>query len=108
MTLRRVFVIWKNPLFHESTGLLLKHPDVQWVGSAPDYQTARQEIVKSRPDTILIEQTGASLPLEILEMLEVSELRIIGLSLETNEITLYRREHQTILAASDLLQFVLG
>lgn len=108
MTLRRVFVIWKNPLFHESTGLLLRHPDVQWVGSAPSYQDARQEIIKSRPDTLLIEQTGAGLPVEILEMLELLELRVIGLSLETNEINLYRREHQTILAASDLLQFVLG
>ncbi len=107
MTQRRVFVIWKNPLFHESASLLLKHPDIDWVGSAIDYQAARQEIIKLKPDTILFEETGPGLPLEILETLDFLELRIIGLSLETNEINLYRREHQTILAASDLLQFVL-
>lgn len=35
-------------------------------------------------------------------------LRIIGLSLENNEISLYRWENQTGLEAGDLLQFVLG
>jgi hypothetical protein len=32
MAVRRVFVIWANPIFRESVRLLLRHPDVEWVG----------------------------------------------------------------------------
>jgi hypothetical protein len=110
MTSRRVFVIWTNPLFHESARLLLKHPDIIWVGAATGFATAHEAIMKLQPDTILFEKTEAGIPVDAIEILEVVtwDVRIIGLSLDNNEMSLYHREHQMVVKAGDLLQFVLG
>lgn len=110
MAVRRVFVIWTNPLFHESVRLLLKHPGITWVGAAADFTTAHEEIMRLHPDTILFEKTRAGIPVDVMEILEVEawDMRIIGLSLDNNEMSLYRRERQTVVEAGDLLQFVLG
>lgn len=110
MVVRRVFVIWTHSLFHESARLLLKHPDIIWVGAAADFTTAHEEIMRLRPDTILFEKTRAGILVEVMEILEVEtwDMRIIGLSLDNNEMSLYHREHQTLVEAGDLLQFVLG
>ena len=110
MAVQRVFVIWTNPLFHESVRLLLKHPDIIWVGTASDFAAAHEEILRLRPDTVLFEKTSASIPLDVMEILEVNtwSLRIIGLSLYDNEISFYHRQHQTVGQAGDLLHFILG
>lgn len=110
MAVRHVFVIWTNPLFHEATRLLLRHPNIIWVGAAADFTTAHDEILRLRPDTILFEKTREGHPIGVLEILAVEtwEMRVIGLSLESNEISLYHREHQTVVDVGDLLQFVLG
>jgi len=110
MALRRVFVIWTNPLFHESARLLLNHPDILWIGAATDFTAAQDAIMRLQPDTILFEKTEAGIPVNILNILEVEtwDVRIIGLSLDNNEMSLYHREHQTVVKAGDLLQLVLG
>ena len=110
MTTRHVFVIWVNSLFHESARLLLRHPDIIWVGDAKDFTTAHEAIMKFQPDTILFEKTKGGIPNGMLEILESEnwDVRIIGLSLDNNEMSLYHREHQTIVKAGDLLQYVLG
>jgi len=110
MAVRRVFVIWTNPLFHESARLLLNHPDINLVGAAAYFTTAHTDIMRLQPDTILFEKTRAGIPVDVIEILEVVpwNVRIIGLSLDNNEMSLYHREHQTVVEAGDLLQFVLG
>ena len=110
MTVRRVFVIWTNPLFHESVLMLLKHPDIIWLDATADVQTAYEEIMRLQPDTILIEKTGAGFPTRVMEILDVEtwDMRIICMSLDNNEMSLFHHEHQTVLEAGDLLQFVLG
>lgn len=110
MANRSVYVIWKHPLFFESVRVLLKHPDVIWLGSTADITTAHQEIMRLHPDTILFEKTSATIPTDVLEILEeeTGDIRIIGLSLDNNEISLYHRKHQMVVKATDLLQFVLG
>jgi len=110
MAVRRVFVIWTNPLFHESARLLLKHRDIIWVGATADITTAHEEIMILHPDTILFEKTRAGIPAVVMKILEAEtwDMRIIGLSLDNNEMILYYREHQTVVEAGDLLQFVLG
>lgn len=110
MAVRRVFVIWKNPLFHESARLLLKHPDITILGATANFTTAHEDITRLHPDTILFEKTSAGVPQDVMEILEMMtwDLRIIGLSLDNNEMSLYHREHQTVIEAGDLLQFVLG
>jgi hypothetical protein len=110
MAARRVFVIWTNPLFQASIRLLLQHPDLIWAGATSDLMTAHEDILRLHPDTILFEKTGAGIPMDVMEILEADrwDIRIIGLSLDDNEISLYHREHQKVLEARDLLQFVLG
>ncbi len=110
MVVRRVFVIWTHPLFHETARLLLKHPDVIWVGAAQDISIMHEEILKLQPDTILFERTVAGFPAGLLEIMKVEtwDVHVIGLSLEDNKISLCHREHQTVVDAGDLLQFVLG
>lgn len=109
MSHRRVYVIWTHPLFRESVHLLLSHPDVIWVGSATDLSTAYEEIMRFHPDTVLFENVGGSIPTEVMKILEVEtwDIRIIELSLDHNELSLYSREHQTVVKADDLLRFVL-
>jgi hypothetical protein len=110
MTVRRLFVIWTDPLFHESVRLLLKHPDIIWLGAAADFTTAHEEIMRLHPNTILFEKTRTGLPADVMGMLEseIGDMRIIELSLDTNEMILYHRQHQTVVEAGDLLKFVLS
>ena len=110
MSPRRIYAIWTNPLFHESIRLLLQHPDLIWLGAAADLKVARADILRLHPDTIIFEETGAGIPLDVMEILEADcwDMRIIGLSLDDNEISLYHRERQIVLEARDLLQFIIG
>lgn len=107
---KRVFVIWKNPLFYESARLLLKHPEIIWDDSTGDITTANEEIMRFQPDTILFEKTRPGIPADVMEVLEEKtwDMRIIGLSLDNNEICLYHLEHRMVGEAGDLLQFILG
>lgn len=110
MSPRSVYVIWTHPLFHESVRLLLKHPSIIWLGATKDRSTAREEIARFHPDTILFEKTGGSIPVDLVEILEIEdwEMRIIGLSLDNNELSLYHRKQTRVVTADDLLRFVLS
>jgi len=110
LAVRRVFVIWTNPLFHESTRLLLEHPDVDLVGAAQNPTTVQEAVLRLQPDTILFERTSQPFPEYLIRLMEIDtwELRLIGLSLEDNKVSLYHREQQAVVEAGDLLQYVLG
>jgi hypothetical protein len=88
----------------------LNHPEIIWVGATSDPAGAHEEILQLQPDTILFEKTGSVMPMDVIEFLEEErkDVRIIGFSLENNELSLYHREHQTVVKAGDLLQLVLG
>ncbi|HWR65821.1 MAG TPA: hypothetical protein VN364_06855 [Bellilinea sp.] len=110
LAVRRVFVVWTNPLFHESTRLLLEHPDVDLVGAAQNPTMVHEEILKLRPDTILFERTSQPIPEYLIRLMGMDawDMRLIGLSLEDNKVSLYHREQQAVVEAGDLLQYVLG
>lgn len=110
LAVRRVFVIWTNPLFHESTRLLLAHPDVDLVGAAQNATTVQEEILRLRPDTVLFERTSQPFPEYLIKLMGMDtwDMRLIGLSLEDNKVSLYHREQQAVVEAGDLLQYVLG
>lgn len=110
MVTRRVFVIWTHQLFRESVRLLLNHPEVEWVGAASDHQTAQDEILKLRPDIILIEEMRDDVPVEIMGILEASPwgVRVIGLSLDDNKLSMYHREQRTVRQADDLLRLIIS
>lgn len=106
---QRVFVIWTNPLFHASVRLLLNYPEVEWVGESRDYAAAQEDILDLRPDIILIEELGGSLPAGIIEILETSSwgVRLVGLSLDDNELSIYHRDQWTVGKAEDLVRLII-
>jgi hypothetical protein len=110
MSTRSVYVIWTHPLFHESVRLLLKHPSIIWLGATKDRSTAREEIARLHPNTILFEKTGGGIPADLVEVLEAEnwDMRIIGLSLDDNELSLYHRKQTMVVRPDDLLRFVLS
>lgn len=89
---------------------MLKHPDITWVGEVANFRAVSEEILKLKPDTILFERTETGIPDVVKEIMvvEANDVRMIGLSLDNNEISLFQREHQAVEEASDLLQIVLG
>jgi AmiR/NasT family two-component response regulator len=103
----RVFVIWTNPLFHESVRRLLAHPDVEWVGEASDYVAAQGNIAALQPDTVLVEAVENNIS-QVLDILRASHgnVRIISLGLADNSLSLYQHQEQVVAKAEDLL-FVL-
>jgi AmiR/NasT family two-component response regulator len=110
MAVQRVFVIWVNPIFRESVRLLLRHPDVEWIGEASDVLSARDEIRHLQPDTVLIEEVEDKIPVEAIQILDDSPtyLRIIRLSLADNRSSVYHRELRQINKSEDLLRLIRG
>jgi len=108
MAPRRVYLIWTHPLFHEAVRGLLKHPDVEWLGATSDPEVALKQIVELRPETVLIEELEGGIPPEALEILETCpwELRVVGLSLADNTLSVYHREQRTVAQPEDLLDLI--
>jgi DNA-binding NarL/FixJ family response regulator len=108
MAIQQVFIIWSHPLFHESVRLLLKHPDVEIIGSTADHETARDDIERLRPDTVIVEEIGGGTHAEALAILDSSHFvpRVIGFSLDDNKLNVYRRQESTAARAEDLLSIV--
>lgn len=106
---RRVFVIWTHPLFSDGVRLMLGHADVALVGSCHHQQASQAVIEKHHPDVVIMENTGLADEdnSEIMMILQ-SGPRVIGVSLENNELTIYQRQIQTVMEAGDLLRHVLA
>jgi AmiR/NasT family two-component response regulator len=109
MAICRVFVIWTNPLFHESVRLLLAHPGVEWLGETSDYAGAQAHIAELHPDTVLVEAINDNLD-QMMDILTSAHdnVRIITLSLTNNELGLYRRQQRIVAKAEDLLAVLLS
>ena len=110
MAIHQVYVIWTHPLFHDSLRQLLDHTDINWVGAASDFTVAIEEISHLHPDTILIEEleseTTTSAFMEIVEKFQWN-LRVVGVSLKDNQLSIYQHEHQTVGQPEDLIRLIL-
>jgi AmiR/NasT family two-component response regulator len=104
---QRVFIVWTYPLFRETVSLLLEHPGLTVVGVESDRTEAQTQVTHLKPDIIIIEETANGEPIDtdIIGLLDTSawEPRIVRLSLQDNELRLYRREQRTIETREDLL-----
>ena len=109
METKQVFVIWTNPIFHDSVRRLLQHPHIEWVGAAQDYDVARDEILYLRPGTILVEEPKVTVPGEALEIMEACpwNVRLVGLNLTDNQSTIYHRKQELVGETEDLLRLIL-
>ena len=109
MSSRSVYVIWTHPLFHESVRLLLNHSDIEFVGANSDYAAAQSEILRVRPDTILMEEFGDEHHNQVMQILEACpwEVLVILISLSDNQLNVYHHEQRMVGRAEDLLHLVL-
>jgi hypothetical protein len=107
---RQVFILWLNPLFHETVRLLLDDPAIKVIGDSSDYDTVRETLQRLQPDTVIFEEDNdnARACAEMFQVLEAStwELRVIRLSLLDNELKAYHREQSTVSSSEDLRRLV--
>lgn len=110
MATHQVYVIWAHPLVRDSLRKLLDHTDINWVGAASDFTIAVEEISRFHPDTILIEEvegeTTTSAFMEIVGKFHWN-LRVVGVSLDDNQLSIYQHEHQTVGQPEDLIRMIL-
>ena len=106
---QRVFVVWANPLFRDSVLILLRHPEVEYVGAANNEHDAIEGILDSEPDTILVEEVEGKVSTTLMNLFERPDFngRLVSLNLMNNRLRVYWREEWTALHAKDLLHFVL-
>jgi AmiR/NasT family two-component response regulator len=105
---RRVFVIWTNPLFLDFVRLLLRHPAVELVGATSDHAASQSEIDRLRPDAVIVEETDEEeSPGEIVSILRSGPM-VFRLGLSTNELSAYQRRRWAVGRAEDLLRVLLG
>lgn len=109
MQTRRVYVIWAHPLFLESVRLLLKQAQVEIVGATSDHEDAQAQIETLTPDVVIIEQADGEMQssLETISILRAGA-RVVRLSMDDNEISLYSRERRTAMQADDLANLIVG
>ncbi len=110
MATHRVYVIWTNPLFHDSLLQLLAHTDIKWVGAASDFTIAVEEISRLHPDTILIEeQDGETTTTTFMEIVDKFQwnLRVVGVSLSDNQLSVYQHAQQTVGQPEDLIRLII-
>jgi len=109
MNSHRIFVIWITPLFFESLRLLLRNPDIQWIGSAHNSEKEFNLIQRLNPDTILFEEEeNGQIPTNLIDLMEGStrDMRIFRISLADNDLKIYYREKRTVMQADDLLNLI--
>ena len=109
MATRRVFVLWQHPLILMSLRGLLNHASIEWVGDSSTLDDLPRLFVEKTPDIILIEGEVDDNTQKALHLLAASKrnLRVIGLSLQGNDIQLYELEQETINQKEDLLNLIL-
>jgi chemotaxis response regulator CheB len=91
--------------------LILNHPQIEWVGSNSDYVAAREQILSLQPDIVLVEdEDEGDAPTLALSILETCtwDVRVIGLSLSNNKLSMYQREVRIVGQADDLLRLIQG
>ncbi len=109
MAIRRVLVIWINPLFHESVRLLLQQPEIEWVGATSDHAAIPVLVASLHPDTVLIEvdeQHNDAAQVQAILGAGAADLRVFLLSLNANELLIYHREQKTVGQPQDLLRLI--
>jgi DNA-binding NarL/FixJ family response regulator len=104
---RRVFVLWRHPLFYESVRLLLRHPAVAMVGATSDDTNLQEMVAALKPDVVIVETAGEEdqrpVPTDLLETVA----NLLSLNLSDNELSVYSRRDRIVGDARELLSLVL-
>lgn len=104
---RRVFVLWENPLFFDAVRLLLRQPGVTLVGSTSDHDSLLDRAKSLKSHVVIIEKTGSKdMDNKAVLSLLKDELSVIFLSLDDNELSFYHSHHHTEASVDDLLNLI--
>lgn len=106
---RRMFVICSHPLFLKSLRVLLDNPEIEWVGLATDFVDLPAQVKALQPDVILIEGEVIENAKRALQILATNHrnLRIIGLNMLDNEMSVFEAGQGIINKTDDLLRLIL-
>lgn len=110
MATHQVYVIWTHPLVRDSLRQLLDHTNITWVGAASDFAVAVEEISRIHPDTILIEGVEGEMTITaFMKIVEIFQwnLRVVGVSLDDNQLNIYQHEHLTVGRPEDLVRLII-
>lgn len=109
MTGRRIYVISSHPLLLKSLRVLLNHPEIEWVGLATDFVDLTAQISALQPDVILLEGEEIENAKRALQILATNHrnLRIIGLNMLDNEMSVFEAGQGVINKTDDLLRLIL-
>lgn len=107
MAKHTVFIIWSNPLFHETIRLLLRHPDIKITGATTDHDEAQTQIANLHPDIVILETSsgGEGLNSETFSILRTGP-KVVCLGLADNALILYQRSEKIIDHPDELLNFI--
>jgi DNA-binding NarL/FixJ family response regulator len=109
MAVRRVFILWTHSLFHETVRALLNDPQVELLGSSQDYSKVQVQISEQPPDILVVEEEDYTNFIKIIDLLknQRENIRVVGLNLLDNEMSVFEFHQKTVCKADDLLQWVL-
>jgi DNA-binding NarL/FixJ family response regulator len=104
---RRVLVLWENPLFFDAVRLLLRQPGVVLVGATSDHEALSDLAMSTKPHVVVIEKTwprdkDKTLAFSLLK----KDLNVIFLGLDDNELDFYRSHHRTEASVDDLFSLI--
>lgn len=108
--MKRVFVLSRHTLFCDGiVALLSQETGFDVVGQETELSSAVDLIKSLRPDVVIIncDDPEPDLSQAVVSLLQNSlGVRIIGLSLEDNKISIYRGEYKQVRQVEDLLQAI--
>ena len=102
----RVFMLSNLPLFSQGVELLLcREPGVEIVGRENDVEQAIKRINELKPDVVILDndlQAADPAPIAV-RILEHTQTKVMGLSLQGNTVYIYQKEQRTAHSIADLI-----
>lgn len=108
MAARRIFILWRHPLFYDSLRLLLEDPQLDLVGSGPADRTPKEEISSANPDVVIVEKPeGDDLdPSEEPPSVGINT-KVVYLSLADNVLNVVHRRRLMLTRVEELRALLL-
>lgn len=106
----KVFILYRHALFASGISSLLgSQPGLQIVGMDADWSRAAERIDALRPDVVVMD--GDSSSADLLEAVgrviaQAAEIKVIRVSLSSNNASVYRAQQMVIGKTEDLIEAI--
>jgi DNA-binding NarL/FixJ family response regulator len=106
----RVFILSSYPLFGQGIeSLLAQEVGLEILGRETDLNQALERIKELMPDVVIVDcdDPGVSLTAPVISILkERLGIRVIGLSIQCNTVSIYRGEERLVQGVDDLVEAI--